>query len=158
MAIRLGEVTGIPVYHLDSLYWKPGWVETEPNKWIEIQRAICDENAWIVDGNYGGTMDIRLMASDTIIFLDINRYKCLYRAIMRSIRSYSKTRPDMALGCKEQFDVNFGKWIWEYPWTRKSKILEKLEKLSTDKSIIILKSDKDVKAFILECNGKSVQC
>jgi len=63
----------IHVYHLDALYWKPGWVESNKAEWSELQESICEETSWIVDGNYGGTMDIRLKASDTIIFLDINR-------------------------------------------------------------------------------------
>ena len=34
LARRLGAATGLPVVHLDGLYWQPGWLKTElPDKW-----------------------------------------------------------------------------------------------------------------------------
>ena len=35
---RLGEKLGLPVVHLDQLYWRPGWVETPKVEWVEIVR------------------------------------------------------------------------------------------------------------------------
>lgn len=148
LAKALERKTGLPAYHLDALFWKPGWVETEREKWRSIQEELCSKNEWILDGNYGGTLDIRLRHSDTIIFLDINRFTCLTRATWRSVKSYGRTRPDMAEGCKEQFDVSFAKWIWEYPKTKKPEILERLKALPAEKSVIILSSPKEVKEFL----------
>jgi adenylate kinase family enzyme len=148
LAQKLGEITDIPVFHLDSLFWKPGWVESEGENWKNIQIKICKNDSWIMDGNYGGTMDIRFKFSDTIIFLDYNRCLCLYRAIMRSIKYYGKTRPDMAKGCKEQFDLSFAKWIWEFSSTKKPTILKRLNHMSSEKTIIILNNDKDTKSFL----------
>lgn len=54
----------------------------------------------------------------------------------------------MAEGCKEQFDVSFAKWIWEYPKTKKPEILERLKALPAEKSVIILSSPKEVKEFL----------
>lgn len=149
LAKKLEQKTGIPAYHLDALFWQPGWVETERGKWRAIQEELCNKGEWILDGNYGSTLDIRLRHSDTIIFLDINRFTCLARAMWRSVKSYGRTRPDMAEGCKEQFDLSFAKWILEYPKTRKPDILERLKALPPEKSIIILSSPKEVDEFLL---------
>lgn len=148
LAKELQKKTGIPAYHLDALFWKPGWVETERDIWRSIQEGLCSESEWILDGNYGGTLDIRLKHSDTIIFLDINRFTCLVRVIWRSLKSYGRTRADMAEGCAEQFDLSFAKWILEYPKTRKPEILERLRALPPEKSVIILRSPKEVKEFL----------
>ncbi|WP_255991632.1 DNA topology modulation protein [Chitinolyticbacter albus] len=149
LAKQLELKTRIPAYHLDALYWQPGWVETEREKWRSIQENLCAQDEWILDGNYGATLDIRLNHSDTIIFLDINRYTCLARAIWRSVKSHGKTRPDMAKGCKEQLvDFKFAKWIFEYPNKSKPQILSRLEALPSDKEIIILRSPKAVRAFL----------
>ncbi len=138
----------IPAYHLDALYWQSGWVGTERNKWRSIQEDLCGKDQWILDGNYGTTLDIRLKYSDTIIFLDINRFVCLARMIWRSFSSYGKSRPDMAQGCKEQFDVKFAKWILDYPAKSKPEILRRLENLPPGKNVIILSSPGDVRRFL----------
>lgn len=109
-----------------------------------------NKEEWIMDGNYGGTMDIRLNAADTIIFLDIHRTICIYRALKRMWQYRNKSRPDMAEGCKEKFDFDFYKWIWYYPKTKRPDIVKKLTQLSAHKKVIILKSPKEVKHFIEE--------
>lgn len=148
LAKKLEAKTGIPAYHLDALYWQPGWVATERNQWRVMQEELCRKDEWILDGNYGGTLDIRLESSDTIIFLDINRFTCLARALWRSVKSYGKTRPDMAKGCKEQFDIGFAKWILDYPAKNKPGILDRLKHLPPEKNIVILRSPKEVERFL----------
>lgn len=90
-AQRLSMITGIQVYHLDKLYWKPGWVETPKSEWVEFQQRIVNKEEWIIDGNYGATMDIRIQAADTVIFLDFPRRVCLWRSIKRDIRYRGRT-------------------------------------------------------------------
>ncbi|MGD6899395.1 hypothetical protein [Bacillus infantis] len=70
-AKRLGEMTGIEVIHLDSLFWHEGWVPTGREEWIRIQEGLLRKEQWILDGNYGGTMDMRMEASDSIFFRTI---------------------------------------------------------------------------------------
>ncbi|MFS0638746.1 DNA topology modulation protein [Mesobacillus foraminis] len=148
LARQLGEKLKIDVLHLDSLFWKPGWVETPREEWIDTQQYLVKREAWIMDGNYGRTMDIRLNAADTIIFLDMPRTICAYRAFKRMLQYRNKTRPDMAEGCEERFNYEFFKWIWEYPKTKRPKILERLEELSKEKEVIILKAPKEVENFL----------
>lgn len=145
---QLSEKLNIEVYHLDAILWKPNWVGTSKDEQKSIQQKLVAQESWIIDGNYGGTLDIRLSAADTIIFLDIHRVICLYRAIKRTLKYRNRTRPDMAEGCEEKFDSEFLKWIWKYPETRKPLILKKLEMYSKGKSIIILSSRKEVKRFL----------
>ncbi len=88
-------------------------------------KNLIKEEEWIIDGNYGGTMDLRLNAADTIIFLDIHRTICVYRAFKRIVQYRNKTRPDMGAGCEERLD-----------------------QLSKGKEVIILKSPNEVKRFL----------
>jgi len=111
-------------------------------------KRIVNKEEWIIDGNYGGTIDIRLQAADTIIFLDIPRTICVYRAFKRMIQYRNKTRPDMGKDCNERLDINFLKWIWRYPKTKRPDIVKKLEGLSTEKQIIILQTPKQIQQFI----------
>lgn len=147
-ARRLSEKLNIEVYHLDAILWKPNWVGTPRDEQKRIQHKLVEKESWIIDGNYDGTLDIRLNTADTIIFLDIHRVICLYRAIKRTFQYRNRTRPDMAEGCDERFDLGFLKWIWKFPKTRRTSILEMLEEISEEKNVIILSSPKEVKRFI----------
>ncbi|KQL54369.1 topology modulation protein [Heyndrickxia shackletonii] len=148
LARKLGEKLKIKVYHLDAIFWKPNWVGVPKDEQKKIQNELIRENEWIMDGNYGGTMEIRLNAADTIIFLDIPRTICVIRACKRIFQFRNKQRPDMGEGCKERLSLEFLKWIWEYPKKKRPDILKKLEQLSKEKRVIILKSQKDIQNFI----------
>src|SRR5690606_36722339 len=115
LASKLGEKIKINVYHLDTLLWKPNWISVPKDAQINVQNDLVKTECWIIDGNYGGTMDIRLNAADTIIFLDTPRTICVYRAFKRLLKYRNKTRPDICEGCEETFSYEFFKWIWEYP-------------------------------------------
>jgi len=147
LATRLGELLKIDVYHLDSLFWKPGWVGTSKEEQSSLQHELVFQEEWIMDGNYGGTMDIRLQKADTIIFLDIPRSTCIYRVIKRRLQYHNKTRPDMGEGCEERLNLEFLKWIWKYPIEKKPGILARLEK-EKDKKVIILASPHEVERFL----------
>ncbi|ATP41396.1 topology modulation protein [Solibacillus sp. R5-41] len=148
LARKLGESLKIDVYHLDSLFWKPNWVDVTKDDQRKIQQDIVKKEEWIIDGNYGGTMDIRINAADTIIFLDIHRTICVYRAFKRMLQYRNKTRPDMGEGCEERIDLNFLKWIWDYPKTKRPEILNKLRQFSNSKNVILLKSPKEIQRFL----------
>ncbi|MBA9086239.1 adenylate kinase family enzyme [Fontibacillus solani] len=60
---KLGEALNITVYHLDVYFWKPGWVETPREEWIEFNKQLVMKQKWIIDGYYGSTMDIRVHAA-----------------------------------------------------------------------------------------------
>ena len=53
LARRLGAATGLPVVHLDGLYWQPGWVAMERAAWRRTVENEIAKDAWIIDGNFG---------------------------------------------------------------------------------------------------------
>ncbi len=157
LARQLGNILNIQVYHLDAIFWKPNWEGVSKEEQISIQTDLVKKDEWLIDGNYGGTLDIRMDAADTIIFLDINRTICTYRALKRMLKYRNKTRPDMGEGCEEKFDFDFLRWIWNYPKMKRPDILRKLHDLPENKQIIILKSKKDVQTFLEYLKTKSAE-
>lgn len=93
-------------------------------------------------------MDMRLDLADTIIYIDMPRLLCEYRAIKRSIVDKGKTRPDITEGCLERFDWEFFKWIWRYPVNNKPDIMKKIDKYKNNKKIYILKNKYDIEEFL----------
>jgi hypothetical protein len=81
-AARLAERTGLPLIHLDAMYWRPGWVKTPKDEWSRTVDRLLTRDRWVMDGNYAGTLDRRLAACDTVIFLDLPRTVCLWRAVV----------------------------------------------------------------------------
>lgn len=73
----LGERLDLPVVHLDEHFWKPGWVETPRADWRTRQEELFDSDSWIADGNYGGTLDVRLLRADTVIIFAFSRLTCV---------------------------------------------------------------------------------
>ena len=148
VAAQLGELLGLEVQHLDKFYWSSGWVEPARDEWIKTVTDLTDRDAWIMDGNYSGTLELRLQKADTIVFLDLPRVLCLWRILKRRFLYRNGTRPDMAEGCNEQLNFEFVEWVWNYPRRSRPKVVKLLEKHGDDKQIFWLRSRNDVKRFL----------
>ncbi|HEX2203212.1 MAG TPA: DNA topology modulation protein [Longimicrobium sp.] len=147
-AARLAARTGLPLVHLDALFWRPGWVQTPKEEWARVVDGIAARDRWIMDGNYSGTLDRRLAACDTVVFLDFPRAVCLWRVVKRRVRFHRRSRPDVPEGCDEKLDLEFLRWIWNYPRNRRPGVLTKLAALRPDQRAVVLRSDAEVEAFL----------
>ncbi|GJE56459.1 MULTISPECIES: AAA family ATPase [Methylobacterium] len=119
LARRLGARHGLPVFHLDQAYWRPGWVAAEPDDFRAEVARIAALPAWVIDGNYTDTISPRLAAADTLIYLDVPAWLSLARILRRIAASYGRQRPDMAEGCREQLDLAF--LGFALTWNRKRR-------------------------------------
>ena len=147
LARALGEKTGLPVVHLDKLFWKPGWVESTREEIDQKIQAEMAKPCWIMDGNYNRTMSERLRHCDTVIYLDFSRMACILGVIKRVLTTYGRVRPDMGDGCPERFDWEFLKWVWNYNRDKRDQNYRRLKE--TDKAeIIVLKNRTAVKKFL----------
>lgn len=147
-AARLSRALDIEVIHLDVLYWKPGWIETPKPQWREKVVELVKQDAWIIDGNYSNTFDIRFAACDTVIFLDVARRVCLWRVLKRLLLYRRGGRPDMAAGCQERFDLPFLLWIWSYPGRTRPKVLQLFRESSPGKETIQLRTQTEIEGFL----------
>ena len=139
--------TGIPLYHLDMMYWNADKTTVEKSVFLERLSAVLEKNEWIIDGNYGSTMELRMVACDTVIFLDYSFDVCLDGIKERR----GKPRSDMPWIETEE-DAEFIEFIKNYNEQQKPKVLELLQKY-TDKNIIIFKSREQADAFL---NGEKL--
>ena len=120
LARELAQKYQTDVLHFDAVHFLPDWkirIDDEKKRITEIFLNTYD--SWVIDGNYSKLFyERRMEEADIIILLLFNRFSCLYRAYCRYIRYKNTTRPDMAEGCKEKFDLEFIKWIL---WDRRRK-------------------------------------
>ena len=135
---RIGDVLALPVIHLDHHFWKPGWTETPRDEWRRMQEEMVAADRWVIDGNYGGTMEIRFARADTIIVLDYPRVLCMARALRRSVLAFGQET--QAPGCPERVDPGFYRWIWDYPAQGKARMMAKLREHGADAAWVWLTS------------------
>ena len=148
LATALGERTGLPVIHLDRLFWRPGWVETPKDEWHVIHAGLVAGERWIIDGNYGGEMEPRIAAADTVIFLDLPRLVCVWGAIRRQWRWRHGGRPDAAPGLRERIDLAFLWWIFRYPERSRPQVLRRLANLPPTTVVHRLRSRREVRDYL----------
>lgn len=148
LSMKLGKMTGLPVYHLDKIFWKPGWTESDHDDFMKKLQDIVNRDSWIIDGNYGNTLKMRLDHADTVIYLDFRRLLRTYRILKRIVRWHGKTRVDMADGCPEEFDRDFLRFVWNYDLTERPKTLKIISESKIRDSIVVLKSPASLRKFL----------
>jgi adenylate kinase family enzyme len=152
LARQLGAKLELPVIHLDRHYWHPGWVGTPTEKWQQTVNQLVARDAWIMDGNYRGTLNTRLEAADSVVFLDLPPWICAFRAIKRRIQYRKRPRPDIADGCKEPLLdpqlFQFVRHVLSYPDRAKPFVMQQLSTIAHEKHIVQLKTTQDVNNFL----------
>lgn len=149
LARSLAAASGLPLHHLDRLFHQPGWVPTPRDIWIRIQEDLIRKERWIMDGNYGGTLELRLERADLVIFLDLDRWTTMFRVLRRIITTYGRIRPDLGPGCPERIDPEFLRFVWTWPMRERPQTVEKLSRYrARGGSVVHLARPRDIASFL----------
>ena len=145
-ARKLAERVELPLIHLDAEYHLPGWVEPEDHVWDARLDGLIDRESWIMDGNFGGSLERRLARADTVFLLDYPTILCLWRAVKRITSLHGQVRPDTAPGCPERLDLEFLHYIAAF---RRNKLPGVERALATfPGEIIRFRRPADAQAFL----------
>ena len=148
LAVRFGAVTGLPVVHIDQLYWAADWQMRDAEDYRARVKSTVAQEEWIIDGSYSSTFPERLIRADTLIFLDLPTWLCLWRVVLRSLKHYGRTRPDMPEGCHERFDWDFLKWIAGYRKRTRPRVLNLIHNAPERVRCHHLRSTREVRRFL----------
>ncbi|HEY8238545.1 MAG TPA: hypothetical protein VIF63_03840 [Candidatus Limnocylindrales bacterium] len=143
----LGARTGLPVIHLDGLFWGPNWQPMPKPEWIELERRLIADERWIMDGNYGSTQDLRFPRADTVVFLDLPRLVCIWSVVRRWSTYRRHGRPDMPQN-HDKLELTFLRWIWTYPNEKRPEVLARLEKLPATTTVVRLRSRREIREYL----------
>lgn len=155
LARRLGDRLGLPVIHLDVLFWKPGWVGSDKAEFRARVAEALTAPEWICDGNFGSSWDLRMPLADTIVWIDQPPWLCLARAVWRMITYRQGGRPDMAEGCREKPDLAFYRFIWTYDREVKPRLEEALAAYGAHAMVVRLRSDREIAGFLANVTGEA---
>lgn len=126
-AKRLAEITGLPLVHLDLHYWQPGWVRPDNDLWRAKVEELVSRPHWIMDGNYSGTLDLRLAAADTLIHLDFSTFICAWRLGRRTLMGLGQRRGhELRAGCPERLDWPFFRFVLNYRRDYRARDMERM--------------------------------
>lgn len=141
-ARKLAEKTGLPLHYLDMMYWNADKSTVSREIFDQKLCEVLEQDKWIIDGNYGSTIEMRMSACDTVFFLDFNVEVCLSGIKERQ----GKPRPDMPW-IETEDDEEFLEFIKNYTTQSRPKVIELLEKYN-DKNIIIFKTRDEADDYI----------
>ncbi len=142
LAIKLAEQTKLPVLHLDKdWHAKNRWsndVDQKCKQWRKHIAELLKEPAWIMDGNYTSTLDLRIPAADLVIFLDYPTTTALNGVLKRRMMYRgTHTRTDMPEGWREQFNLQLIKKVFEFKRSHKPRILALLAEQPQNRVVIV---------------------
>jgi adenylate kinase family enzyme len=149
----LAEETGLPLVHLDAEFWQPGWKASDRSDWLGRHAELVAGDNWILDGNYGGCLEQRLMRADTVFWFDLPTIICMASVMKRMIAGYGHTRPDMAPECPERFDREFLRYVMGFRRIHRPRILEALTRHGAHLTVHRFATRADVATYLGEGGG-----
>jgi adenylate kinase family enzyme len=150
LANELGKLIGIPVVHLDKLFWGPGWVPTPPHEWEAVQRRELAADSWIADAQFDDMLPDWLQAADTVVFVDTSMLRCLWRVSRRRVNRHSSvgTPADTAPSSAHRALLKFLRNQWRYRRTVRRRLLAELARERDGMRVVVLRRGGDADAFL----------
>ena len=148
LARRMAAALALPLVELDRVFWRPGWIQVPREEFRDAVARLAAMPAWIMDGNYGFSYDLRLPRADTVVFLDLPRRVCMWRVIRRTGIGYGRTRAGLPQNCPELFNWEFLKYVWDFPALHRPRITAALANHAGHAHVHRLESPNAVERFL----------
>lgn len=146
---KLSKVTDLPLYHLDMMYWNEDKTTVERCVFLDRLNTVMVKSHWIIDGNYGSTMEQRIKECDTVFFLDYDTKVCLEGIEARK----GKKRSDMPWINDDNTDEEFISFVKNFKLESRPKIIDLLNKYNF-KNIIVFHSRTEAEEFLLHLRNE----
>ena len=142
LSLKLHEKTGLPLYHLDNVWWKPDRTHVTRAEFDAALAEILKEDEWIIDGSYSRTFEPRIAACDTVVLLDYDTDVCM-QGIMERV---GQTRPDIPW-TEQTLDPELVALAETYR-ERNNPILSELFRKYPDKEIHVFRTRAETDAWL----------
>ncbi|MCL2522902.1 MAG: deoxynucleoside kinase [Erysipelotrichales bacterium] len=146
LAMKLGALLKLPVHHLDCYYWKENWVTSEDEEFFERIKVVAENDKWIIEGNYRGTMVDRFERSDLIIFLDYDFDFCIQSVKDRRLQKERIGLPDYLEDDEKAFKEFIDYLYNEFP-EKMETLIRPLIKQYKHK-LLVFKNREELKAYL----------
>ena len=148
LARKLSARLGLPAVHLDVLFWRPGWVESDDAGFRERLSDALAGGRWITDGNFSRHGALHFGGAELIVWVDQPRLLCVRRALWRALTQFGRKRADMAEGCRERIDLKFLVYIWTWNRVTRPRIEAALAAFAPATPVVRLTSDRAIAGWL----------
>lgn len=145
LAHRLAALLDLPVINLDAIYYDENWEEKTKDEFAAIQRELAAADRWIVDGNHASTLYIRVNRADTVIFLDVPAWTCLWGIVQRRWRYRGGQYPD---GVYDRVTLSFIRYVIGYRRKMRPRIAAVVREHGQHAQCVTLTSRRRVRRFL----------
>ena len=148
LANELGRRLFLPVVHVDGFYWqqRPDGrrVESTPEEWRRIHDGLIGRQRWVIDGMKLSVLRARLEAANTVVYLDLAAWRCLWGVLRRRLRYGGQMLPEV--GVYDRINAEYVRWMWSFHRRARPRILDLLGECSCH--VVVLHSHTEVRAFL----------
>ena len=150
LARKLGRRLGIRVLHLDTVFWKPGWVPTPPQEWEAIQRRELAAAPWVAEAQYDDMLPDWLETADTVVFVDASPLRCLWRVSRRRLDRHASpgTPAGTEPGALHRALRKFLRNQWRYRTRVRGELLAELARERDGRRVVVVRRRRDAAAFL----------
>src|SRR5581483_707915 len=130
-ALKLHKKTGIPVYHLDKIYFTHNWVKADYEEFLQKQNQIIQQKSWIIDGCSLKSLHMRYSRADIVFFFNYPRLLCVWRLFKRVFDKDPAVddRPDQ---CHEWPSWTLIKYLWTFEYRQNYRLKHLLSQLKSE--------------------------
>lgn len=146
LAKMLSKELNVPIFHLDKMYWKPGWKKCSKEEFQQKHSSVLKNDSWIIEGPYASGLQERCKEADVVLFLDRSPLLCSWRVIKRMCSDFRTKRSDLNKGNFYGMHITkvILKNIWLFSKHHKPRLMNIIEKNAPHK-LHILASNSEIK-------------
>jgi adenylate kinase family enzyme len=147
LSAQLAALLSLPVVHLDAEYYDEAWQPLPQEQFAARQRELVAPPRWLIEGNYAGTLPIRLAAADTLVFLDLPGWLCLAGILQRRWRYRGGQHAD---GVFDRITWDFVKYVWGYRKNMRPRVRQLIAEHGSHLHVVTLTSRRRATRWLVD--------
>jgi hypothetical protein len=137
---------GLKLLRLDDFFWKPGPVRLPTEEWRTLVATLASRPAWVMDGTYEASLDLRLPAAEAIVYIQSSRWTCLWRVAMRRLLSRWAHVDESTHG--HALTSFFVRYVFQFPVLTQPEVFRLIAEYGRGKPLIVVDGARGVDMFI----------
>lgn len=150
LARELGLRTGLPVVHIDTIHWQPGWLERSSDEKTQLCLEVEAGDCWIFEGGHSATWNNRVARADLLIWIDRSATLRFWRVLLRTLLQRGRSRPDLPENCPELLKnlPEFFRFMWRTKKSARAKMQQLVATAPPACRVVCLRSNRDAREFL----------